>query len=136
VLRKYAARLKEMTLPASVLEKGLKPDQLTLTRLAALAREFRGQPGGLFGRKTVQVELKESAPGTFRAEIPLKADGNVTVEVRAAQTLARKPRWTRVGQASVFCQPFDVLPKSTPKPVKAAVARKATVKRAAAKKRK
>ncbi len=130
VLRKYAARLKEMKLPASVLEKGLKPEQVTLTQLAALAREFRGQPGGLFGRKPLQMELKESAPGTYRAEIPLKADGNVTRQVSAAQS-SKKPRWTRMAQASAFCQPLAV----SPKPKKTAVAKKATAKKAPAKKR-
>jgi len=136
VQQKYAARLKEMRLPAPVLEKGLTPEQVTLTRLAALAREFRGQPGGLFGRNTVRVELKESARGTYRAEILLQADGNVTVEVRAAQTAAGKPTWTRVAQASVCCPAFNVPAKSTPKRAKTAVARKAAVKKAAAKKRK
>ena len=111
VQTKYAERLKALKPPASVLEKGLKPDQLALTRLAVLAREFRGQPGGLFGRKSTQVPLKETLPGTYSAVLTLKADGNVGVSV-TAQSAAQKPRWTRTAQTAVFVPPLA--PKKKP----------------------
>lgn len=128
VLSKYARRLEEIRLPESVLENGLSPEQITLTRLAALARELRGQPGGLFGRKAVQVELKQSTPGTFRAEIPWRADGNVTVQVTAMSRL-QKPRWIRVAQASVFYQPLRLRKSVKPTEAKEAPANKASLKK-------
>lgn len=110
LLQAYAGQLREVRLPANVNEQGLSEEQRLLTKLAVLATQFRDHPGGIFERNTLEVRLEPQGEGTFAAEVPLSAAGNVTVELVGQGLIGGQP-WQRTATQAIYLPDKAVKPK-------------------------
>lgn len=100
VLQKFEDRIRELQLPEEVQEKGLSEEQILLLKLSVFAREFGSEEGGLYGRKSFEVELSSVGDGTWVTEAPIHAPGNASVEVIARGEIGGVP-WERHATQSV-----------------------------------
>ncbi len=83
ILERFGDEIREVRLPDEVQEEGLSDEQILLLKESVFARRFAEERGGLYGRKTFEVELVPEGEGRWMAEVPLPAPGAVHVEVLA-----------------------------------------------------
>jgi hypothetical protein len=100
VLAQFKDQLARFQLPKEIDEPGLKEDERLLTKLAAFAMGFRDKDGGLFGRKTTEVELTPQGEGEWGGELMLTAPGNARVQIIASGKLNGRP-WQRITSKTV-----------------------------------
>jgi hypothetical protein len=108
VLAQFKDQLARFQLPKEVDEPGLKEDERLLTKLAAFAMGFRDKEGGLFGRKTTEVELAPQAEGEWGGELRITAPGNARVQIIASGKLNGRP-WQRITSKTIH------VPEAMPK---------------------
>ena len=100
VLAQFKDQLARFQLPKEVDEPGLKEDERLLTKLAAFAMGFRDKDGGLFGRKTTEVELAPEGEGQWGGEVMITAPGNARVQIIASGKLNGRP-WQRITSKTI-----------------------------------
>ena len=84
ILKKYADRISAMELPDEVKEEGLSDEQTLLLKLSLFAWRFGRELGDLYKRKSFEIELSPVGDGTWVADMPIKASGNLSLEVIAS----------------------------------------------------
>jgi hypothetical protein len=108
VVAQFKDQLSRFQLPKEVDEPGLKEEERLLTKLAAFAMGFRDKDGGLFGRKTTEVELAPHGEGEWGTELMLTAPGNARIQIVASGKLNGRP-WQRITSKTVH------IPEAIPK---------------------
>lgn len=108
VVAQFKDQLARFQLPKEVDEPGLKEDERLLTKLAAFAMGFRDKDGGLFGRKTTEVELAPQGEGEWGGELLITAPGNARVQIIASGKLNGRP-WQRITSKTIH------IPEVSPK---------------------
>ncbi|MEL7361563.1 MAG: vWA domain-containing protein, partial [Bacteroidota bacterium] len=81
ILERFGDKIRAVRLPDEVQEKGLSEEHVFLLKESFFAREFAEKEGGLYGRKTFEVEMKPGEDGLWTAELPLQAPGGIHAEV-------------------------------------------------------
>lgn len=108
VLQESGDKIKDIKLPDAVAEQGFNDDQLLLLKLDAFAAGFKEQPGGLYDRKTIEIELQPQGNGTWIGEAPT-IPGNVSVEV-VGEGAIDGVRWQRTARQAVHVPQAAVAP--------------------------
>jgi hypothetical protein len=80
VLAEFGDKVRAIQLSPELDEPGLNEDDRLAMQLALFARGFAGEPGGLYRRTTVEVELTPHGDGSWTGEAPAASGGNATAE--------------------------------------------------------
>lgn len=110
ILEEFGDQIREIQLPDQIYERGLSDKQLLMLKLALFAQSCASQPGGVYRRKSFELAMAPRGDGTWVAEAPVDAPGNIRVDVMARGGTNGRT-WERFATQSLHVPDTTVAPR-------------------------